>query len=205
MEEKKNKKNDSGNGDETAEELIKAKKRVQKSTDKIDLESEIEIKHLINEIDQLRKELAHYKKIEEDHLDQLQRCHADYDNFRKRASKEMTNLISRAGKDIIEKLLPVLDSFDHAIAAGEGLKDQEDEFFKGVKMIYSALIEMLQKEGVTIIYPEGEEFNPHECEVAVTEDADGVNEGVVLDVLRKGYKLNNFLIRPAVVKVCRKS
>jgi molecular chaperone GrpE len=205
VEEKKSKKNGSGNGDEAVEELNKAKKRAQKHINKMDPESEIEIKQLIDEIDLLRKELAHYKKIEEDYLDKLQRCHADYDNFRKRASKEKIDMISRAGKDIIEKLLPVLDSFDHAIAAGEGLKDQEDEFFKGVKMIYSALMEMLQKEGVSIIYPEGEEFNPHECEVAVTEDADDVSEGIVLDVLRKGYKLNNFLIRPAVVKVCRKS
>ena len=205
MEEKKNKKNGSGNGDEAVEELNKAKKSAAKRAGKMDLESEIEIKQLIDEIDLLRKELAHYKEIEEDYLDKLQRCHADYDNFRKRASKENMETISRAGKDIIEKLLPVIDSFDHAIAAGEGLKDQEDEFFKGVKMIYSALMEMLQKEGVSIIYPEGEEFNPHECEVAVTEDADGISEGIVLDVMRKGYKLNNFLIRPAVVKVCRKS
>lgn len=205
MEEKKNKKNGSGNGDESVEELNKAKKRAQKHTDKMDPESEIEIKQLIEEIYLLRKELAHYKKIEEDYLDKLQRCHADYDNFRKRASKENMDMISRAGKGIIEKLLPVLDSFDHAIAAGEGLKDQEDEFFKGVKMIYSALMEILQKEGVSIIYPEGEEFNPHECEAAVTEDADGISEGIVLDVMRKGYKLNNFLLRPAVVKVCRKS
>ncbi len=96
----------------------------------MDLESEIEIKQLIDEIDMLRKELAHYKKIEEDYLDKLQRCHADYDNFRKRASKEKTDMISRAGKDIIEKLLPVLDSFDHAIAAGEGLKIRKMNFLK---------------------------------------------------------------------------
>jgi molecular chaperone GrpE len=205
MEEKKNKKNGSGNGDEAAEELNKAKKRIQKHSDKMDLESEIEIKQLIDEIGLLRKELAHYKKTEEDYLDKLQRCHADYDNFRKRAAKERIDIITRASKDIIEKLLPILDNFDHAIAAGESLKDQEDEFFKGVKMIHSALLEMLQKEGLSIIYPEGEEFNPHECEVAVTEDVADVNEGIVLDVLRKGYKLNNFLLRPAVVKVCRKS
>jgi molecular chaperone GrpE len=205
MEDKKNKKNGSGNGDEIAEELNKAKKRAQKNLDKMELENEIEIKQLIDEINLLRKELAHYKEIEEDYLNKLQRCHADYDNFRKRASKEKIDMISRAGKDIIEKLLPVLDNFDHAIAAGEGLKDKEDEFFKGVKMIYSSLMEMLQKEGMSVIYPEGEEFNPHECEVAVTEDVEDVSEGIVLDVLRKGYKLNNFLIRPAVVKVCRKS
>ena len=205
MEEKKNKKNGSGNGDEAVEELNKAKKRAEKLSGKIDIENETEIKQLIDEIDLLREELAHYKKIEEDYLDKLKRCHADYDNFRKRALKEKIDTISRAGKDIIEKLLPVLDSFDHALAAGEGLKNQEDEFFKGVKMIYSALMEMLQKEGVSIIYPKGEEFNPYECEVALTEDVNDVSEGTVVDVLRKGYKLNDFLIRPAVVKVCKKS
>lgn len=205
MEEKKNKKNGPGNGDERIEELNKAKKRAEKHSGKLYSESEIEIKQLMDEIDLLRKELAHYKEIEEDYLDKLRRCHADYDNFRKRAIKENIDTISRAGKNIIEKLLPVIDSFDHALAAGEGLKDQENEFFKGVKMIYSELMETLHKEGVSVIYPEGEEFNPHECEAALTVDVDDVSEGTVVEVLRKGYKLNNFLIRPAVVKVCRKS
>ncbi len=88
---------------------------------------------------------------------------------------------------------------------GEDLKSVGDDFYKGVKMIYEKLMDVMQKEGVSVINPAGEEFNPHVCEVAITESVKDVEEGTVLEVLRKGYKLNDFLIRPAVVKVCKKN
>ena len=78
------------------------------------------------------------------------------------------------------------------------------EFFKGLKMIYYKFIEILEKEGLKVINPVGEEFDPHICEAAVTEASDDVDDHHVISVLRKGYMLNDFVIRPAVVKVCVK-
>jgi len=203
--EKKNKKHDSGNGDELMEEIFRAKKSSEKGIQKTHDEIEIEISGFKEEIDLLRKELSHYKKLEEDYLDKLKRLHADYDNYRKRVLKEQIDTIARANKELIEKLLPVIDSFEHALSIGEDLKSSDDEFLKGVKMIFDKLMDTLQKEGVSVINPHGSQFNPHECEVAVTENVTEADEGTVLEVLRKGYKLNDFLIRPAVVKVCKKS
>ncbi len=102
-------------------------------------------------------------------------------------------------------MLPVIDSFEQALSIGEDLKSSDDEFYKGVKMIFEKLMDTLKKEGVTVIDPKGQEFNPQDCEAAVTENVEDKEEGVVLEVLRKGYKLNDNLLRPAVVKVCKKT
>jgi molecular chaperone GrpE len=72
-------------------------------------------------------------------------------------------------------------------------------------MIHDKLIELLQKENVTVIEPIGEEFDPKICEAAVTEAVEDEEEGKVLEVLRKGYMIDDFVIRPAVVKVCKKN
>ncbi len=172
--------------------------------EKIKIDYEKEIEQYKEEIELLRKELEHYKKVEEEYLDKLKRIHADYDNYRKRALKEQIDTIARANKDLIEKMLPIIDSFEQALIIGQDLKGSEDEFLKGVKMIYQKLMEVLEKEGVTVIDPKGKEFNPHECEAVATESVDDVEEGIITEVLRKGYKVNDFLIRPAIVKVCKK-
>src|SRR4030043_333242 len=100
-------------------------------------------------------------------------------------------------KDLIEKLLPVIDSFEIALEAGKKLKKAEDDFYKGIKMIYDNLIELLRKENVKVIDPKGEEFNPEICEAAVTESVEGFQEGAILEVIRKGYMIDKFLLRPA--------
>ncbi|MBM3700697.1 MAG: nucleotide exchange factor GrpE [Actinobacteria bacterium] len=202
--EKKNNKYKPGNGDEITEEMLKARKKSAKKHVLMQ-DADREIEELKSEIELLREELMRYKKLEEDYLDRIKRLHADYDNFRKRALREQGQTVQRANKDLIEKLLPVIDSFEQAIAMGEDLMGGQDDFLKGVIMIHGKLMETLEKEGVEVINPHGKEFNPHECEVAVTAEDDEAEEGTVLDVLRKGYKINDFLVRPAVVKVCKKS
>ncbi|MBU4451149.1 MAG: nucleotide exchange factor GrpE [Actinobacteria bacterium] len=212
MENKKHKGSGSGNGEDKEDVLIKQQsvpKEEKKHSDskgpKDDKELLSEVKELQEEIDLLRKELSHYKKIEEEYLDRLKRVHADYDNYRKRVLKEQVDIILRANKELIEKLLPVIDSFEQALEMGEDLKSVGDDFYKGVKMIFGKLMDVMQKEGIAVINPAGEEFNPHICEAVITESVKDVEEGTVLEVLRKGYKLNDFLIRPAVVKVCKKN
>ena len=200
MENKKHKSSDSGNGEDKEE-----KKHSDSKGPKDDKELLSEIKELQEEIGLLRKELSHYKKIEEEYLDRLKRVHADYDNYRKRVLKDQVESILRANKELIEKLLPVIDSFEQALGMGKDLKSVGGEFYRGVKMIFGKLMDVMQKEGVSVINPVGEEFNPHICEAATTEFVKDVEEGTVLEVLRKGYKLNDFLIRPAVVKVCKKN
>ena len=158
MENKKHKGSGSGNGEDKEDILAKQQsipKEEKKHSDskgpKDDKELLGEIKELQEEIDLLRKELSHYKKIEEEYLDRLKRVHAEYDNYRKRILKEQVDIILRANKEFIEKLLPVIDSFEHALEMGEDLKSVGDEFYKGVKMIFEKLMDVMQKEGVSVI------------------------------------------------------
>ncbi len=179
-------------------------KKVKKSVSKRKITEELEIEELISEIDVLRKEFEDCKNIEDDYVDRIKRLQADYDNYRKRTIKEHLEHIKRANKDLVSKLLPVIDNFELALDAGRKL-EKDDDFYRGIKMIHDKLIEVLEKENVTVIEPIGEEFDPKVCEAAVTEAVKDVDEGKVLEVLRKGYMIDDFVIRPAVVKVCKKN
>jgi len=205
---KKDKKNhkDSGNGKDMEEmaEFKETGKKIPEDTLKKEMGKELEVEELLEEVELLRKELDSYKKIEEDYIDRIKRLQADYDNYRKRTLKEHLEHIKRANKNLVEKLLPVIDNFEVAIESGNRLNKEEDEFFKGVKMIYDNLMEVLKKENVKVISPEGEEFNPETCEAAVTDDVKNIKDGHIIEVMRKGYMIGDFLLRPAVVKVCKK-
>ena len=196
----------SGNGQDMEEmvEYKKKEKEVRRGTSSKGIKERLETEELEEEIELLRKELESYKKIEGDYIDRVKRLQADYDNYRKRSLKEHLEHIKRANKDLIEKLLPIIDNFEMAIEAGKKLKKEDDEFLKGVQMIYSKLIELLKKENVKVINPIGEEFNPGICEAAATESVEDIDEGNILEVIKKGYMIDDFLIRPAVVKVCKK-
>lgn len=199
-------KKDSGNGQDMEEmtEYKKPEKKIAGEVPGKEIKMELEAEELEEEIELLRKELESYKEIEMEYLDRIKRLQADYDNYRKRTLKEHLEHIKRANKDLIEKLLPIIDNFEMALETGRKLKEEGDDFFKGIKMIYGNLIELLKKENVRVIDPKGEEFNPQVCEAVATEAVKDVDEGKILEVIRKGYMIDDFLIRPAVVKVCKK-
>ncbi len=196
----------SGNGEDLKEKVkyVKPEEKATEKNIKTEIKEEIEAEELEEEIELLRNELESYKKIEEEYVDRIKRLQADYDNYRKRTLKEHLEHIKRANKDLIEKLLPIIDNFEIALESGKKLGRDKDDFYKGIKMIYDNLIELLRKENVKIINPVGEEFDPGLCEAAVTEDVEDFKEGHIIEVLRKGYMVGDFLIRPAVVKVCKK-
>ena len=194
---------DKGNGKD--EELMPDMKKIKKDTGlKKGIAEELEIEELVSEIEVLRGELKECKEIEDEYMDRIKRLQADYDNYRKRTIKEHLEHLKRANKDLISKLLPIIDNFEMALKAARDLKGEEAELYKGVKMIYDNLMELLKKENVSIIEPLGEEFDPRVCEAAVTEAVDDAEEGRILEILRKGYMIDDFVIRPAVVKVCKK-
>lgn len=209
---KKNKK-DCGNGQdnefisgpEKMKQDLPKDDKLKRTGSKKDITEELEIEELEGEIGVLRDELKECKNIEDEYIDRIKRLQADYDNYRKRTIKEHLEHIKRANKDLISNLLPIIDNFEMALEVGKKIDKTEGEFFKGVKMIYNNLLELLKKENVTMIEPIGKEFDPRVCEAAVTEAVDNIEEGRVLEILRKGYMIDDFVIRPAVVKVCKKN
>ena len=168
------------------------------------ISQELISEELLEEIKLLREEIENSKKTEAEYVDRIKRIQADYENYRKRTLKEHLDLIKRANKDLIDNLLPVLDSFENALALSEQSEEIEDDFHKGVRMIYNKLMDVLEKEGLKIIDPAGKEFDPQICEAAVSEVSDKFKDQQIISVLRKGYMLNDYVIRPAVVKVCVK-
>ncbi len=201
------KNNGPGNGEdkEVMPGFKETEKKIESDHLKKLIKEEPEVEGLVKEMKVLQKELEGSKKTGDDYLDRLKRLQADYDNYRKRTLKENLAYIKRANMDLIEKILPIIDNFELALATGEKQDLEEDEFFKGVKMIHGKLMELLKKENVKVIDPHGEEFDPRVCEAAVTEAVKDTEEGKILEVMRKGYMIDDFLLRPAVVKVCKKN
>jgi molecular chaperone GrpE len=193
-----------GNGEDMEEKIKRHERKVSKAALRRGIKESLETEELEEEIQLLRKEIEGYKKIEEDYMNRIKRLQADYDNYRKRALREHLEHIKRANKDLIEKLLPIIDNFEMAVEAGKKLNKEDEEFLKGVEMIYDNLMGLLKKENVSVIDPVGEEFNPEVCEAAATEAVEDIDEGNIIEVIKKGYMIDNYLIRPAVVKVCKK-
>lgn len=153
------------------------------------------------------KNTKYDKEIEElgiklsDMQDKFQRTLAEFDNFRKRTSKEKASMYDDGVRETIEKLLPIFDNLERAITSVEGKTDENDPLYKGVKMTDKQLKEILAAMGVEEIKALGEKFDPnlHAAVAHVDDEAYGENE-VIIDML-KGYKYKDKVIRHSMVKV----
>ena len=134
--------------------------------------------------------------------DSLLRSKADFINYRKRLEEEQSRLLKFCNEDLIKELLPILDNFERAIYMDdENLTDEVSKFLSGFKMIYCNFVSILQNSGVMEIDGINKPFDPTYHEAILTELRDGVDSGMVLEVMRKGYILKGKVIRPAMVKV----
>jgi molecular chaperone GrpE len=140
--------------------------------------------------DEARDEAREYR-------DRYMRTLADFDNYRKRADREKTEFFKYALAAPMKDILPVLDNFDRALDHAA----EEDEFHKGVLLIYKQLSEMLQKHGLRAIEETNVRFDPNIHEGVIREEDASVPSHTVVAVLQKGYFLHDRLLRPALVKV----
>ena len=154
---------------------------------------EDEAGQVVADIDLLQRE-------RDDLLGTSQRLQADFENYRKRVLREQTALVERATEGLIEQLLPVVDSFELAVANLDSDTDVE-RLRKGVELVYAELLGVLERSGLQPIAALGEPFDPNVHE-AVMQD-DGAGEPRVGGVLRTGWKLKGRVLRPAMVKVTR--
>lgn len=128
-----------------------------------------------------------------------QQIQADFENYRKQAMRRETAIVERASAGILEALLPVLDSFEAAVAQLPG--EVDDSIRKGVGMVFAQLVEVLERAGLERMEADGLAFDPNEHEAVMQEDGDG--EPVVAQTMRTGYRLKGRVLRPAMVKVAR--
>ncbi len=128
----------------------------------------------------------------------LQRVQADFENYKKKCVKDYDNMRKCSAANIICKILPILDSFE----LGFKNKGSED-FIKGMELVYSQLMSVLEGEGLAQIKSEGTKFNPYKHEVLLQEKSDK-DDDIVIEELQKGFTLNGQVIRTAKVKVSKK-
>jgi molecular chaperone GrpE len=142
--------------------------------------------------------LAEAEAKRDEYLAGWQRTQADFDNYRKRAAREQQLFAARAAERLVGKLLPVLDDLERAIEAAE--QHEEAKVIEGVDMTKSALAAALASEGLTEIPAEGA-FDPHVHEALLAQPAEGVEPGTIVQVVQRGYKLGDVVLRPARVIV----
>lgn len=140
----------------------------------------------------------------DENWDRLLRVSADFDNFKKRAAREKQDSIRYANESLLEKLMPVLDNFDAALAAGQNSQpggEGSQSLLTGVNMILQQLKTALTEAGLEEVDASGKAFDPNIHEAVAQHPSKDVPEGHVLQQLRKGYKLRDRLLRPATVVV----
>ena len=144
-----------------------------------------------------KKEKDKYEQQIEDLTDRLKRSMAEFDNFRKRTEKEKASMYIIGAREIVEKILPVVDNFERGLAqASEG-----DAFADGMKMIYKQLITTLDDLGVKPIEAVGQEFDPNLHNAVMHVEDESVGKNTIVEELQKGYTYKDFVVRHSMVKV----
>lgn len=147
--------------------------------------------------------LADAQKERDEYLELAKRTKADFENFRKRIAAEVQAASTRGKGELVRELIEPVDNLERAIeAAGldpEG--DSEDGLAHGVLLVFRGLRETLARNGVEVVDPKGEKFDPQWQEALSTQAVEGTESGVVVETMQKGYRLNDQLIRPARVVV----
>ena len=160
-----------------------------------------------SDVDQVEQDfealLADAQKERDEYLELAKRTKADFENFRKRMSAEVQAAGVRGKAQLAQEVVPALDDLERAIeAAGldpEG--DSEDGLAHGVLLVFRSLREGLKRNGIEAVDPRGEKFDPNQHEALSTLPVEGTEPGVVVEVMQKGYRFGEQLIRPARVVV----
>ena len=130
-------------------------------------------------------------------VDRLQRLQAEFENYRKRAARDQQALVERLSERLVKELLPVLDDLGRALEAAE--QHEEAALEDGVRLVHRQLVDVLAKEGLKEIETDGV-FDPHVHEALLSQPSDA-ETGTVLEVLQKGYRLGDHVLRPARVTI----
>ena len=133
----------------------------------------------------------------EEYLNLAQRVQADFDNFRKRNNSVRADAYEEGGRDVIAGLLPVVDNLERAVA----IETADEKLHTGVEMVLKQLTDLMEKRGVTVIDRQGEPFDPNLENAVMQGTPEDGEKGTVCQVLQKGYKMGNYVLRTAMVKV----
>jgi len=151
---------------------------------------------LEKQVTALEERAALLEKERDEHLDDLRRVAAEFENYRKRVARDQASLAARAHERLVKELLPVLDDLERALEACDSERGRVEE---GVRLVQRELQEALGKEGLVEIETNGN-FDPHVHEALLSQPSEQ-DDGAILEVLQKGYRLGDRVLRPARVVV----
>lgn len=165
-------------------------------------EADVQEPVAVEEEGQVPGELEALRQQVEEHKERYLRTQADFDNFRRRSRQEKEDFARYASSKLVEQLLPVLDNFERAIAASKDSGDAES-LLKGVEMIRRQLDQVLEQEGLKQLEADGQPFNPEFHQAIMQVESEEHEEGIVVEVIQKGYMFKDRVLRPAMVKVAK--
>ena len=168
------------------------------TSDTSERDEEVKKKGFFNK-DKKEKKDKKDQKIDE-LTDQYRRTLAEFDNYRKRTEKEKTAMFEVGAKNIIEKLLPVIDSFERGLATVSD-EQKAEPFVEGMDKIYKQLVKQLEDAGVKEIEAMDKEFNPNLHNAVMHVEDENVGENIIVEVFQKGYTYRDSVVRHSMVKV----
>ena len=160
---------------------------------------------LNNEMLKLENEINTLTEANKDLEAKVKTAQAELVNYRRRKDEEVTNTLKYANQDLITEIIPIVDNFERAVNVDESkLSEELKKYLVGFKMMSENLKVILKNYGVEEINNVGQVFNPNEEQALLTECREDLEDEVVIEVLQKGYKLKDRVIRPASVKINQK-
>lgn len=165
-------------------------------------QSEVSREELNQQIENLQRENQQLKEQNDKNLNQLRRLQADFDNYKKRVTKEWDQKSAEKAKDMAAQLLPIMDNFERALNNAD-LEKVENNFYEGIKMIYDQLNEIMENNGLERIEAEGQKFDPNYHEAVMQVDSDECESNIVVEELQPGFLFQGKLLRASVVKVSK--
>ncbi|MBU4241276.1 MAG: nucleotide exchange factor GrpE [Actinobacteria bacterium] len=162
----------------------------------VEVESEMEEEGGVAEMEGEESELA---ERNEELLDSLMRLKADFENYRKRMMREQTRIVETAEAVLVKRLLPVIDNLERAL--GNSGESEPQGLREGVEMVLGQMMDVLRGEGLEVVDPEGEPFDPEHHEAMMVVETGECPEDTVVEVAQKGYRFRGILLRPAMVSV----
>ena len=179
---------------------------VEETAETVDVAAETVEAEVVEEgeaevVDETAEKIAALEQQAADNLDKYQRCLAEFDNFRKRTVKEKASMYDDGVRSTVEKLLMVIDNLERAVMVQEGKVEENDAFFKGVKMTLTQFQDVLKGIGVEEIKAVGEKFDPNLHAAVAHEDDENYGENEVVLEMLKGYMYKDKVIRHSMVKV----
>ena len=180
-----------------------SKKKEEKKVEILEKSQELEQDTKLNEeMLKVEEELQRLTEENNDLVEKVKYHQAELINYRKRKDEEVSNTLKYANQSLILELLPIVDNFERALK--QNTSEEFSKYLEGFKMMYANLVQVLKNFGVEEINRVGEVFDPNLEQALVTDKVEDKEDEVVLEVLQKGYKLKDRVIRPASVKINQK-